>query len=262
VKSALATTGLLAASFAGAATAHAENLSETKARKIGRDYGACVVAERSEIARRYIANDVPDSEAVRWKKGIVVPFCLSNTSVRGSVEAVFPADHYRYVLAQALFKRDLSRLAPPDVANVAALSHRPMPESIDAARLPSDAKKAEEVRTSFANKSVAYLADLLGECAVRRDPTGAKALLVAPIGSDEEKEAFKAFAPAMSRCIPTGKQVRLNRTVAKGSIAVNYYRLSAAAGLLPADLMPKVGEEPELRADVPNTQDTQDGAAK
>jgi hypothetical protein len=248
---ALATICFLAAPLAGAATAHAENMSETKARKIGRDYGACVVGERSEIARRYVVNDVPDGEALRWDKGIVVPFCLSNTSVRGSVEAVFPADHYRYVLAQALFKRDLAKLAAPNVANIAALSHRPMPEPIDPADLPADAKKAEQVKTALANRSVAHLADMLAECSVRRDPANAKSLLDAPIGTREENDAFKAFAPAMAHCIPTGKQVRLNRTVTKGSIAVNYYRLSVAAGLLPADLLPKVGEEPEYAGNKP-----------
>lgn len=262
MRSAFAFALVAVAPLAGAAIAHAEEISEAKARKIGRDYGNCVVGERSEVARHYILNDVRDGEAVRWKKGVIVPFCLSINSPMPAVQATFPADHYRYVLAQALFNRDLAKLPAPTLTEVAQLSHRPMPDPLDPAKLPTDAKKADEVRASLANKSVAYLADMLGECSVRRDPAGAKALLVAPIGSDQEKEAFKAFAPAMSHCIPTGKQVRLNRTVTKGSIAVNYYRLSAAAGLLPADLMPKAGEEPELRGDVPTTQDTQDGAAK
>lgn len=251
MKFVLATVCVLAAPLAGAATAHAEEMSEAKARKIGRDYGDCVVGERSEIARRYVVNDVTDGEVMRWKKGVVVPFCLSNTSVRGSVEAIFPADHYRYVLAQALFKRDLAKLAPPNLTDVAALSHRPMPEPLDATSLPTDVKKAEEMRTALANRSVAHLADMLAECSVRRDPVNAKALLAAPIGTREENDAFKAFGPAMAHCIPTGKQVRLNRTVTKGAVAVNYYRLAAASGLLPADLLPKAGEEPALRANRP-----------
>lgn len=262
MKTVLALALVAAAPLAGAAMAHAEEISEAKARKIGRDYGNCVVGERSGIARHYVLNDVRDGEAVRWKKGVIVPFCLSINSPMPAVQATFPADHYRYVLAQALFSRDLAKLPVPTLTDVAPLSHRPMPEPLDPAKLPADVKKAEEAKMSLANKSVAFLADMLGECSVRRDPAGARPLLAAPIGSSEEDEAFRAFAPAMSHCIPTGKQVRLNRTVTKGSIAVNYYRLSAAAGLLPANLMPKAGEEPELRADLPIIQDTQNGAAK
>lgn len=251
MKFALATALVLAAPLAGAAMAHAEDMNEVKARKIGQTYGNCVISQRSELARRYVLNDVPDVEARRWKDGIVVSFCLNVRSPGQWESAQFPADHYRYVLAQALFKRDLVKLPVPDLAEVSPLPHRPMPDALDAATLAGDPAKLEQAKTSLANRSVAHLADMLGECAVRRDPASAKALLVAPIGTEEENAAFQAFAPAMSRCIPEGKQIRLNRTVTKGAVAVNYYRLTAAAGALPGKLMPKADDEPELMADVP-----------
>lgn len=246
MKSALALALIVAAPLAGAATARAEDMSETKSRKIGRDYGNCVVAERSDVVRRYIVNDVLDGDALRWKNGLVVPFCLNANPPMRWAEAVFPADHYRYVLAQALFRRDLAKLPAPVLTDLPALSHRPMPEALDPAKLPADVQKAADMKRALADRSVAHLADLLAECSVRRDPAGAKALLDAPIGTNEEDAAFRNFGTAMAQCLPTGKQVRLNRTVTKGSIAVNYYRLSAAAGLLPESLLPKPGGEPEL----------------
>jgi hypothetical protein len=244
VKFALATACVLAAPLAGAATAYAEAMSENKAREIGQTYGNCVISQRSRTARFYVLNDVPDTQAMRWRKGIVVSSCLNVRSPGRWERAQFPADHHRYVLAQALFKRDLVELPAPTLIDIPSLSHRPMPDPLDPARLPTDPIKAEEAKAAFATKSVAHLADMLAECSVRRDPAAAKALLVAPIGTPEEDSAFKALAPAMSHCIPTGKQVRLNRTVTKGSIALNYYRLAAAAGMLPDKLMPKPADEP------------------
>lgn len=252
MKFALALASLVIVPLAGAATACASEPSETKARKISQTYGNCVISQRSRTARYYVLNDVADKDAMRWRNGIVVPFCLNVRSPGRWQSAQFPADHYRYVLAQALFKRDLADLPPPVLTEIAALSHRPMPEPLDPASLPADPAKIDEMRKGLANKSIAHLADMLAECSVRRDPVAAKALLVAPIGTQEEDDAFKAFAPAMSRCLPESKQVSLNRTVTKGATAVNYYRLAAAAGALPEKLMPKADDQPDSYKDTQN----------
>lgn len=252
MKLALALTLCIVAPLGAGETARASEINETKAREISQTYGNCVVSQRNRVARYYILNDIADKDAMRWKDGIIVPFCLNVRSPGRWESAKFPADHYRYVLAQALFKRDLAKLPPPVLTEVPTLSHRPMPEPLDPATLPADPAKLEEMRKTLADKSIAHLADLLADCSVRRDPETAKALLVAPIGGREEEDAFKAFAPAMARCLPEGKQVRLNRTVTKGATALNYYRLAAAAGALSDKLMPTANDEPDLHTDTEN----------
>lgn len=69
---------------------------------------------------------------------------------------------------------------------------------------------------------------MVGECAVRADPSGARNLLKARLNSKEEEAAVQALMPAFSSCLPKGVQVRFNIVSLRGTVAVSYYRLAFA----------------------------------
>jgi hypothetical protein len=68
-----------------------------------------------------------------------------------------------------------------------------------------------------------------GECIVRADTAGAKALLLATPDSADEAARFAALGPSLSRCLPEGTTLRFGKVTLRGSVAINYYRLAYAA---------------------------------
>jgi hypothetical protein len=72
---------------------------------------------------------------------------------------------------------------------------------------------------------------MVGECAVRGNPGGARDLLKARLNSKEEDAAVQTMMPAFASCLPKGAQVRFNIRSLRGTVAVNYYRLALAQKL-------------------------------
>ena len=67
-----------------------------------------------------------------------------------------------------------------------------------------------------------------GECVVRTDPSGSHALLMTQVVSPEETAALKAVVPAFSSCVPAQRTLSFDKTVIRGAVALNYYRLAKA----------------------------------
>ena len=78
------------------------------------------------------------------------------------------------------------------------------------------------------NQLATYLSRF-GECVVRVDPAASKALLMTDRGSADERAAFGGLSTALGTCLAEGKTLNFNKASLRGSIAVNYYRLAAAA---------------------------------
>ena len=132
------------------------------------------------------------------------------------------AEFYRYALAEALFRRDLKKLAAGNFAMVPRLAHaRPAPKaSVGASKKDKDraaGEQAFEINLS-----------MLGECLVRGNPVGSHAVLSSEPASDAETAAFASMMPAMERCIDQTKPARVGLDDVRGTIAVNYLRLAKA----------------------------------
>ena len=68
-----------------------------------------------------------------------------------------------------------------------------------------------------------------GECVVRADPAGSRALLAAKPETPEEASRFAALRLALATCLPEGHTLEFGKLALRGTIAVNYYRLAKAA---------------------------------
>lgn len=69
-----------------------------------------------------------------------------------------------------------------------------------------------------------------GECVVRMNPQGARAVVLSDVGSTEERAAYRMLRPAMARCIRPGDKIRFSKSVLEGLFAEALYHLSIGAG--------------------------------
>jgi len=62
---------------------------------------------------------------------------------------------------------------------------------------------------------------------VRDDPVKARQWLLTPPGGPEEISRINDLRPSFSACL-LGGTMKFNRTVMRGTVAINYYRLTMA----------------------------------
>jgi hypothetical protein len=65
-----------------------------------------------------------------------------------------------------------------------------------------------------------------GECVVRRAPVESRALILSPVETPAEAQAFSAIAPSLSGCVDAGQSFELNRSVVRGAISEPLYRMT------------------------------------
>ena len=176
-------------------------------------YGQCVVSRQPVKALAYVQQGAqPHARAATVKeaverieesnsaaKKLIIGDCLFRSADSASdVRMTFPGETMRFVLADALFRKDLASRAP--------LSH------------------LEQVA------QINHLAPLnqLGECVVRRDPKGSHNLLSTKVLAPEESVALTALKPAMADCLPAKATVQLNKMLIRGVVAYNYVLLANA----------------------------------
>lgn len=224
---------LWAASIATAAS----DYSVTETRRIAYDYARCVIgnARNAAAASDVLLGNV-DNDTIKTKYGRLIDGnCLVSTIHAGG-QMKFPADLYDYALADALVGRELAALPVPNLSNVAPLERRKLPP--EPAPPPANAGKSEKARYAKAlkdfddAKSLRALGEY-GECIVRTNPAGAKALLLTRPETAAETSSFDALRDAFAQCLPEGRTLSFGKVVLRGTIAVNYYRLAQAADPVP-----------------------------
>ena len=192
-------------------------LASDEVRRLGVHYGDCVVREEPELARTYVLKDPQTQQAANGVQTVAdaierikenadktveklsIGACLIRPSDQfKEVGMRFTGDTMRYVLADALFRRNLAS--------------RPPLTRLD--QVPVLAQSATINR--------------FGECIVRQNPQGAHALLVTGVLKPEENAAFSALKPTMGTCLAADSTVTLNKMMLRGSIAYNYVRLANA----------------------------------
>lgn len=205
--------------------------STRETRALTHAYARCVVKRQPARASEAIARNLDNRAILRDYPMLIRGECLSR-QVHQPTRLQFGGDLYRYALAEALVIRELAAQPAPDLAPVARLDHRgpgEPPQPVDSKGRKLDGAKLEAALKPYRQDSAFAFLSRYGECVVRVDTAGARALLVSAPDSADESARFGALRPALAHCLPEGETLRFGKTALRGSIAINYYRLALAA---------------------------------
>ncbi|ATE63141.1 hypothetical protein [Rhizorhabdus dicambivorans] len=174
-----------------------------RARQTMLDYARCLIRS-NETRVRAFATVFPDTldYQSRAKR-------LSTDECIGDGILSFNTGILRASVYTALYLQDFGRSAP-------ALSATPIDYKADTTGQDPARANQYVVLREFA------------ECVVRAAPAESRAVVIGPIGSKAEDEAFRALAPSLGPCLPQGSSIKAGRTMLSGLLAEALYRLSAA----------------------------------
>jgi hypothetical protein len=201
------------------------NLLNAERRTLENDYAKCIAVKYPELVREYVlqAGDGGQpkdrfSKLVDWK-------CVPNILSREVTSLHFSQSSARYTIAEYLLKNEMS-VVLRDFSAVPLLRH-PEPMKIEdykPSRKVSKEDYARVVKNSFAEAAMSRI----GECVVRSDTENSLKLLETVLESAEEMTTIQMLLPAAGRCIEDGS-IRMKPEHLRGTIALNIYRLTAAA---------------------------------
>jgi len=202
--------------------------SLAEARDVMRDFAACAVKKAPDRAAAVVLDDL-DNRTILSRHGRLV----DGNCLKGNSELRMPGDYLRFAIAEALIAAQLPAVPLNDLSKVAPLTHR----EHDATEFaPKPGKKYKE--KELAELEEGRLKDLgeviiskYGECVVRVDPANSRLMLAAAPSSKEEETVFATLVPALSDCLAAGQQLKMQKAMVRGTIAVNYYRLAKAPRL-------------------------------
>jgi hypothetical protein len=205
--------------------------STKETRALTHAYAQCVVKRQAAKASEAIAANAGNDVILRDYRMLIRPECLTRQVHQGT-QMRFGGDLYRYALADALVSRELAAQPVPDLESVPRLAHREPgtpPEPVDDKGRKLGRRMLDAALLGYERDVAFAFLSHYGECVVRADTAGAKALLTAMPDSAEEAARFAALRPSLSRCLPEGKTLRFGKVALRGSVAINYYRLAHAA---------------------------------
>ena len=207
-----------------------ERWDVVKVRKVHSGYGACVVRRNHADSVRLIADGVDNSVVMKKYPKLIDGDCLVKAAnPKSGIGMQLPGDMLRYAIADALVARDLATSELTDLDRVAPLRHPVLEPTLMPESISPEAKE-----TKIALRKAEIFMSTFGECVVRADPQHALKLLRTKVATVEEAAALTPLAGAFGKCAPGGASFKVNRTMMRGTIAVNYYRLAVAPRLLPA----------------------------
>ena len=198
-------------------------------RKIMYEYAKCVVKGGHDRAAAAILGNVDNDEIQKKYADLIVPDCLESSTSGSIAEMKVGGDLYRYALADALVARDVPAdyavvfLAKSALAHLQPYSKAQLDRSLTKAK---NARKRAQIQTAYDKQYVVAYLSAYGECIVRTDPLNARKLLAKKVESPEEMQAINVLRPVFGECLIPGATVTFNKTVLRGSIAINYYRLA------------------------------------
>lgn len=226
---------LLLGAFSAAPATEATDYSVKETRQVLDRYGQCIVKAHRDRASEAILANAGNEELLRRYSNLMDGDCLAAASDRGgnfTIQAKFAGDQYRYALADALVRQELASWPAPKLETVPKLDHRDPgdpPAATGRNGKPLRASAYEKLVKAYDQKRAASYLSRYGECVVRLDPTGARTLLLAPVETPQEAAAFAAMRDSFATCVPEGETLTFSKVTMRGTIAVNYYRLSKAA---------------------------------
>ena len=194
-------------------------------------YGNCVVNLFARRAAKTILENVDDETLIKRRPEMVEPDCVKPPSGT-SMFIGLQADRVRYAVADALVRKELAAQQAPDLTTVPPLDHHhpgQAPARITAAGKQLTDKEYQEKLRAYQVQYAFSQFSRFGECVVRANAAGARAILLTVPDSPEEGSAFAQLKPAFASCLPKGETMKLTKLPLRGTVAVNYYRLAKAA---------------------------------
>jgi hypothetical protein len=204
--------------------------STKETRALMHAYAKCVVKQEARKAAQALLADVPNDVILDKYPMLLIGACLTRET-HAATKMSFAGDLYRYALADALVNRELRASPVPDLTGVPPLVQRTVsvPPPVKPEHGGRTAEKAyEKAQESYDRALVFAFLARYGECIVRADAAGSKALLLTKPDSPEESAAFGAIRLALGTCLPEGRTLKFGKVALRGSIAINYYRLAHA----------------------------------
>jgi hypothetical protein len=217
--------------LAAAAPAERSDYSPHDTRKAIEQYGRCIIDKQHDLAAAAIVRNVDNATLMRQYRDLIDGRCMPLPPLGSTIKVKFLGDQFRYALADGLVRKDLLTQPAPVVSAIAPLDHREPtpPNRVDRKGRPlSERQYAQAVEGYEQAQAFAYVSRF-GECVVRANPDGARALLGTVPDSAEERTAFAALSAALSNCLESGQKIEFAKLALRGTIAVNYYRLATAA---------------------------------
>ena len=196
-------------------------------RKVTQEFAQCVVERYPAIAREFVLlNPYERMDQEKYDK-LTGGKCLYLRS--GTLK--MPRFYYQGALANQLVIEGLDNGFVLNPAKIAPLGWEPpiAPVKADAnsGKLRSD-KKITALQNNYNLLLGYHYVAQLGECIVRNDPAGSRAVFNSKVDSTEEIGAMKAMSATIAGCVASGQTLKFNRTNLRNSLAVNYYRLAQA----------------------------------
>lgn len=202
-------------------------------------FGECVSKKHREQARtfvlRYAYRDhEKESGARKIVKTLADGSCLiaATGSDYSAAMMRLPGDTMAYLLAEALFRSEMASLPPLSNLNrIPSLEHPVVDERAFVPPPRARKRELEDLAKRRANEIGRIYLSKFGECIVRANPSGSFKLLNSPVTTPAEDAAFAALAGTLKSCLLDEHTVAFNKTVLRGAIAYNYYRLARAPAI-------------------------------
>jgi hypothetical protein len=184
------------------------------------EFSKCIVRRKHDDAARVVLDPAANLGKER-ATGLFISDCMP---ARSRMRAT--ATQIRFGLAEALTLAEAGKLSF-DFAGVAPLYHRPFnPPSLGDVR--ADPGRLSDLSLYPAEQAAFAAVSPFGECVVRAAPAQSLAVLRTRVETREESAALEALFPMLGKCLGKGQEMRLNRFVMRGTLALNLYRLARA----------------------------------
>lgn len=224
---------LIATAVPAVAPTHAQTsigTSEAAMHEAIRDFATCVVSKNRALASQYVLDRSSLDFESRYEP-LLDNACVRQTAGPVDEEALKKASEtMRFALAEALLGAEIDRIDPTALTQAQQL---PVPRVVAARYEPEVGKPYSLDELNALNEQrrkdeAAVVMYRFGECVVRTNPVGARAILQAAPDSSAEMKAVQAHMPALSNCVERGAQFRLDRAQLRGALALAYYTLAHA----------------------------------
>ncbi|MEO1730712.1 MAG: hypothetical protein AAFR64_08240 [Pseudomonadota bacterium] len=180
-----------------------KNQDDAEARLLVNRFGKCIFDRRKEQSVQLLS--VSDYKAIDYQNLGSGEFILTNQVLMD--DCLGRARRGGITGMAMTFSNIVLRNALTEAAYLDTYSKRETPIEIS-----EDAPEflANRFFVQGATYEDARVSASLADCVVHREPALAHAILYTKPGSDDEKEAVMAIVPAVSGCIPSGIELRLN----------------------------------------------------
>lgn len=209
------------ASASAAAVATPRNESSPEARRVLGAFARCVVNAKRPLASAAMIEDW--SMPMMIERQLITSDCLNSGTLNPSDSAL------KGSIGEWLALTERDEIPPSQVATAPSIimrgqDFRPASNG-DAPRFP--AFKHDPAKESLQHQRAILIAKI-GECVIRADASGARALLSTTVGSKKEEATAGDLEGSVSQCAPSGIPPALSAEAIRTAVGLSYYRMEMA----------------------------------